>query len=307
MIPSFQSLMLPVLKLSSAEPVELHHAVKVLADELGLTKEEREELVPSGQQPRFFNNVTWAKTFLKQAGLLQYPRRGYFVATDEGRKVLASSPKELNTKYLENFEAFKDFQNRKGSKPNTTDTKSTEESSSTPEELLHSAFETIENSLATEILDHVLKATPTFFEHLILKLLRTMGYGGSTDQNSVYHLGRSGDNGVDGVINQDSLGVDQIYVQAKRYNPDRNVSSIEIQQFLGALENQNSLKGIFFTTSDFSKQARSNAQTTNNKRIILINGLELANLMVEHGVGCQEHMTYRLKKLDKDFFGEEFN
>lgn len=300
MIPGFQTLMLPVLRLSVHGPVELHKAVEDLADEFKLTLDEKNELVPSGIQPRFFNHVNWAKTYLKQAGLLEYPKRGYFNVTEEGRKVLASPPSLISIKFLQNYESFREFQNRKGGRSSPDQSQNQDISSSTPEEQLQSAHDTINNALASELLDQVMKASPKFFEHLILQLLQAMGYGGSI--GSFQHTGGSGDNGVDGVISQDQLGIDQIYVQAKRFT-DRKVSSSEIQQFLGALENRNALKGIFLTTSDFSEQAKENAQGT-SKRIILLNGIEIASLMVEFGVGCQEKKSISIKKIDKDFFDE---
>lgn len=302
MIPGFQTLMLPVLKLSVHGPVELHRAVDDLADEFKLTQDEKNELVPSGIQPRFFNHVNWAKTYLKQAGLLEYPKRGYFDITEEGRKVLASPPSSINIKFLQNYEAFREFQSRKGGKSSPDQSLNQDISSSTPEEQLQSAYDTINNALASELLDQVMKASPKFFEHLILQLLQAMGYGGTIGSGSFQHTGGSGDNGVDGVISQDQLGIDQIYIQAKRYS-DRKVSPSEIQQFVGALENRNALKGIFLTTSDFSEQAKKNAQGT-SKRIIILNGIEIASLMVEFGVGCQEKKTIRIKKIDKDFFDE---
>jgi restriction system protein len=260
--------------------------------------------LPSGKQRTLDNRVNWAKSYLKQAGLLSYPRRGFFTATDEGRKVLEQKLDRIDANYLMAFEAFRAFRNRR----HTDDTEagvSEEEvvsSDATPDETLRLSHRQINLALGADLLERVRAASPKFFEDVIVSLLLAMGYGGS-EQDAARALGRSGDNGVDGVVDQDPLGVDQIYVQAKRYAQGNTISASEIRDFFGALNLKKAQKGIFFTTSTFSPSAIQTARDLST-RIVLIDGEQLANLMIKYGVGCRTEEVLHLKKIDDEFFEE---
>lgn len=303
MIPTFQKIMLPLLRQAGETEQTVDEVTSILRTQFRLTDDEASRTLPNTQRTIFRDRIGWAKSYLKMAGLLTYPKRGSFVATDAGRNILKSEIKEIDIKFLRGFEEFRAVEDRRGNKQSDESTDSHSESSSTPGELVQSAVDRINDTLANELLDLVVKASPTFFEKLILKLLRAMGYGAESELASVQHLGGSGDKGVDGVVNQDTLGVDQIYIQAKRYSSERKVGSSQINEFIGALDGKKAIKGILITTSDFSKDAKDRAESV-SKRIRLINGLELSNLMVEYGVGCREEKVYSIKKIEKEFFEE---
>ncbi len=301
-VPDFQSLMLPVLKCAEKKEIYIREAIEILGDQFSLSEEDRRELLPSGRQRTFDNRVNWAKTYLKKAGLLAFPKRGFFIATDEGRRVLAESPERIDVKFLMKFEGFKDFSDSRGNRSKGEDNRveTAIDSESTPDEDLRKAYEQINAGIAEDILERVRSSTPKFFEDLILKLLLAMGYGG-TSEDAARALGKSGDNGVDGVVDQDSLGVDQIYVQAKRYDEGNNVGAGDIRNFCGALSQKKVQKGLFFTTSKFSNSARQTA-TEVGMRIVLIDGDLLARLMIRHNVGCRDEDVLYLKKVDEEFF-----
>ena len=302
MIPDYQSLMLPVLRSASDEAVDTQSVIKILADDFALSEEERAELLPSGKQRTFDNRVHWAKTYLKQAGLLKYPKRGYFIATDEGRRVLESSPEKIDNHFLKQYEAFQEFQSRKSpdSAVEAAPTTPVSDSSATPDEILRAAHKKINESLSADLLSRVRISSPQFFEELIVDLLLAMGYGG-TSEDAARALGQSGDNGVDGVIDQDPLGVDQIYVQAKRYAEGNNVGAGDIRDFFGALNLKKAQKGLFFTTSAFSSSAVQTAKDL-GMRIVLIDGAQLTKLMIRYGIGCRDEEVLHLKKVDDEFF-----
>lgn len=294
--------MRPVLECAADGEVRIGDVVEILAHELGLTEEDRDELLPSGKQTRFANRVHWAKSYLKQAGLVKATKRAHFTITDRGRDALANSSVEINKAYLEQFEEFQAFQAR---------TKATEETSKldestiaewaiTPDEALRSAHQKINAALAEDLLDRVREASSAFFENLIVELLLAMGYGGSSDEAG-RALGKSGDDGIDGVIDQDPLGVDQIYLQAKRYADGNNVGAGAIRDFFGALSLKKAQKGIFVTTSAFSSSAKQTAQDLGS-RIVLIDGDHLAKLMIRYNIGCRDEEVLHLKKVDEDFF-----
>lgn len=303
MIPDYQTLMLPVLKACSQGEVNTADVVESLSIEFQLTAEEKEQLLPSGKQTTFSNRIFWAKGYLKQAGLLRYPSRGNFVITEEGRKALAENPGRIDNKFLMRYEAFKEFRNRKGTQ-STGKSEVTSEplptNEATPDEQLRSAHRTINEALAADLLGRVRDASPQFFEELIVELLISMGYGG-TSENAGKAIGKSGDDGIDGVIDQDPLGVDQIYVQAKRYAEGNNVSAGAIRDFFGALNLKKAQKGIFFTTSVFTKSAIDTAENL-GMRIVLIDGQRLAKLMIRYDIGCRGEEILHLKKVDEEFF-----
>ena len=303
MIPDYQTLMMPVLKLSANGEVTNREAVDLLAKQFELTEEEREDLLPSGKQRTFDNRFNWAKSYLKKAGLLIYPRRGVFTATEAGLKVLGDSPERIDNTFLSQFESFQDFQGRKSASPPALEPSTTKTDASTPDEILRAAHRQINEELALDLLDRVRTATPQFFEDLIVELLLAMGYGG-TSEDAARALGKSGDNGVDGVVDQDPLGVDQIYVQAKRYAEGNNVGPGDIRDFFGALNLKKAQKGLFFTTSSFSKSAAQTAKGL-GMRIVLIDGEQLAKLMIRYNVGCRDEDILKLKKVDEDYFNPE--
>lgn len=300
MIPDYQSLMLPVLQEGAEKEISTRDAIENLASKYELSDEDRVQMLPSGKQHTFDNRVNWAKSYLKQAGLLGYPKRGYFVATDEGRKVLATNPERIDNKFLKQYEAFQEFQNRKGTQSEKEETQDGVDDAITPDEALRAAHRKINASLAADLLGRVREASPQFFEELIVELLLAMGYGG-TSEDAARALGQSGDNGVDGVVDQDPLGVDQVYVQAKRYAETNKVGSGDIRDFFGALNLKKAQKGIFFTTSSFSPAAVQTAKDL-GMRIVLIDGAQLAKLMIKYGVGCREEEVIRLMGIDEEYF-----
>lgn len=309
MIPDYQSLMRPVLACAAAGETRIGDAVEQLAEKLGLTPDERAELLPSGKQSRFANRVNWAKAYLAKAGLVENTRRGYFRITPRGQAALADPAATINNAYLDQFKEFQDFKAKVNEADGATLAASSAPASAsislpadteTPDEALRKAHSAITGALAADLLDRVRKATPAFFERLIVELLLAMGYGG-TSEEAGRALGQSGDDGVDGVIDQDPLGVDQIFVQAKRYAEGNNIGAGAIRDFYGALSLKKAHKGIFVTTSAFSQPAIDTARGLGS-RIVLIDGLQLSRLMIRYNVGCRDEDVLHLKKVDEDFF-----
>jgi restriction system protein len=298
MIPDFQTVMLPLLKLNSDNlPRKRAELTAEMAKVFNVSEEELGLKIKSGSF-LFHGRVHWAVTYLKKAGLLYYPQRGLVQITPQGVDVLKSPPERITVNYLKTFDAFN----------NSTDSETLEEksirnseiTSSTPEETIDIAFANIQERLANEILDSVKKCSWAFMEQLVVDLVVAMGYGGSRSEAGKA-LKRAGDEGIDGIINEDILGLDVIYLQAKRW--EANVGRPEIQKFVGALSGQRSKKGIFITTSEFTREAIEYARNIDFK-IILIDGQRLANLMIEHGVGVSTAANYQIKKIDSDFFQE---
>lgn len=288
-IPDFQAIMLPLLNLAEdGKTRHLRDAVDILAQHFELTNDEIRELVPSGQQPKFHNRVTWARSYLKKAGLLETPKRGYFHITEQGHQTLAREPSKIDKKFLERFQV------------GTTELDDGIPDI-TPEEALQEAYSVLRKSLADELLKTVMESSPEFFERLVVDLLVRMGYGGSR-REAGEAIGRSGDEGIDGIIKEDRLGLDIIYVQAKRW--ESGVGRPEVQKFAGALQGQRARKGVFITTSDFSREAKEYVKNIETK-IILIGGIHLAELMIDHGVGVTTEATYELKRIDSDYFPYE--
>jgi restriction system protein len=308
-IPDYQTLMLPLLKI--AGDGQEHRPSDVadrLAHDLKLTEEERQQLLPSGKQTTFANRVAWAKTYLVQAGLIEATKRAHFRITDRGQKVLAGSPARIDNEYLSQFPEFIRFRERshlpgKAVSSDAPEITATSLATQTPDELLRSTVKEIEAVLSKELLNRVRQAPPAFFERLIVKLLLAMGYGGSQD-DAGRTVGQSGDGGIDGVIDQDALGLDRVYVQAKRYALENAVSEPEIRGFSGSLGAAKANKGVFVTTSYFTQPARSFAER-HPSRIVLIDGEQLATLMIRHNVGVRIEESLYLKKVDDDFFLDE--
>jgi restriction system protein len=303
-IPDFQSLMLPVLRSAETNEVKISDVVQALADQFQLTDSERSELLPSGRQTMFANRVHWAKSYLGKAGLVELTKRAHFKATDRGREILANPPEKININFLERFPEFVQFRGaRNDSESVASDApmaEAVEVSAMTPDEMIRQAHAELDDELSLDLRARVIAAPPEFFERLVVQLLLAMGYGGSASEAG-RALGRSGDGGVDGVIDQDALGLDRIYVQAKRYSDGNNVGSGAIRDFFGSLDRFKAAKGLFVTTSAFSPSARETADFL-SKRIVLIDGHQLAKLMIRYNVGCRVEETIELKKVDEEYF-----
>lgn len=306
MIPDYQSLMLPILKiLSDKKEHSYRELIESLANEYQLTNEERKELLSSGTQPVFDNRVGWAKTYLKKAGLISSPRRATFQITEVGLKTIEEGFDRIDVKYLRRFPAFVEFEesNKSPNHIKGVEGKLPYESGSTPLDIMDVAYRQIRDSLASELIDKIINLSPAFFEKLVVDLLVRMGYGGSVE-DAGKAIGRTGDEGLDGTIKEDKLGLDIIYIQAKRWKPGNTVGRPELQKFVGALAGQGSKKGIFITTSNFSKEALEYVPR-NETKIVLINGEQLAQLMIDYNLGCTIQQAYEIKKIDLDYFGEE--
>lgn len=300
-IPDFQSVMLPLLNFSSDQKEHsLYDAINSLAIQFGLTDDERQELLPSGKQTRFDNRVAWAKSYFKQAGLVENTRRGYFKISQRGLDLLATNPKKINKKTLEQYPEFLEFQNVR-KEVNEIQRSVDEPEKQTPEEQLENAYKILSDGLAIEIIQLVKSCSPAFFERLVVELLLAMGYGG-TRADAGRAIGQSGDGGIDGIIDEDRLGLDSIYIQAKRW--EGVVGRPEIQKFVGALQGQRAHKGVFITTSDFTKEAQEYVKNITNK-VVLMNGFNLARLMIENNVGVSKAATYEVKKIDSDYFVDD--
>ncbi|MDP3745203.1 MAG: restriction endonuclease [Methylotenera sp.] len=297
-IPDFQLVMLPLLNFSADQAEHsLQDAVESLAVKFELTAEERQELLPSGKQARFDNRVAWARSYFKQAGLVENTRRGYFKISQRGLDLLKTNPEKINKKTLEQYPEFLDFQNVR-KEIQEVEPVIDEPEKQTPEEQLENAYKTLTDGLASEIIQLVKTCSPSFFERLVVELLLAMGYGG-TRVDAGRAIGQSGDGGIDGIIDEDRLGLDSIYIQAKRW--EGVVGRPEIQKFVGALQGQRAHKGVFITTSDFTKEAQEYVKNINTK-VVLMNGFTLAKLMIENNVGVSMAATYQVKKIDTDYF-----
>ncbi len=305
-VPDYQSVMLPLLRFAGEKGGEIStgEAVEFLAREFGLTDEDLKEMLPSGIQPTFVNRVGWASTYMKKAGLLEATRRGYYRITPRGQELLKKQPKIINVKILRQYPEFLEFQQRKGTRSagKVKDVKeSLDTSVATPSEALEAAYENLRDELADELLARLKKSSPSFFERVVVELLVKMGYGGSR-ADAGKAIGKTGDGGIDGIIKEDKLGLDVVYVQAKRWE-NNPVGRPEVMQFAGALQGQKANKGIFITTSRFTDDARGYVSQIGSK-IVLIDGELLTNLMIEHDVGVSTVSMYPVKKIDTDYFDE---
>ena len=300
-IPDYQTCMLPFLRhLSDGADHTLRDAEESLAEHFKLTSTERAELLPSGQQGVFKNRIGWARTYLKKAGLLESPKRGVFKITARGLKTIASVPTRIDAKYLEQFPEFVEF--RDVSKPESGSVAAVElpPSKSTPEEAIELAHQGLREQLAAELITRILSCSPTFFEQLVVELLVKMGYGGSR-RDAGERIGQTGDGGIDGIIKEDKLGLDTIFIQAKRWQG--SVGRPEIQKFVGALQGQRAKKGVFITTSSYTAEAADYATRIDTK-VVLIDGKQLAGLMIDFDVGVASAATYVVKRIDSDYFEE---
>jgi restriction system protein len=298
-VPDFQSLTLPLLQLSGDGQIHrLADARGNLATRLGLSEDDRKELLPSGRQTRLANRVAWAKIYLERAGLLESPERGQFRITERGREVLGSPPERIDISFLNRFPEFAEFRSGHHRASESTPPTATEQDA-TPEEALEGAYERLQTDLARELLERVRGLAPDSFERLVVDVMLHMGYGGGKRGSTTQH---AADGGIDGIINEDRLGLDVIYLQAKRWeNP---VGRPEIQKFVGALHGRRARKGVFITTSRFTPDAVSYVESI-DPRVVLVDGENLARLMIDHEVGVATSDTLKIRRVDADYFAEE--
>lgn len=305
-VPDYQSLMLPILRFAGEQAGETTcaAAMEAISEKLNLSEDDLRQMLPSGTQSTITNRVSWAVVYMKKAGLLKSTRRGYFRITERGLSVLKTNPSRLGLADLDKYEEFKAFKTRRATKAfssrisSETDDDTT---TSTPSEQLEAGYQSVREDLSDDLLEKLKQVSPAFFERIVVELLVKMGYGGSlVDAGKA--IGRSGDGGIDGIIKEDKLGLDVIYIQAKRWD-NNSVGRPEVQQFAGALQGQRANKGIFITTSRFTKEAEEFATGIGSK-IVLIDGEQLAQLMIDHDVGVSTAATYHVKRLDSDYFSE---
>ena len=292
-----------VVLLEALKDGELHSAKEVkeiIARKMNLTEADISELVPSGRQTTFYNRVNWAKTYLQKAGLVETPQRGVYRITAEGKKTLKSGAR-IDIEYLANYDTFKNF---RSVSPEHDSESSQEEKNESPAEILESAYEQITSALASQLMDEVMKLSPSGFERLVVKLLLSMGYGnGINDAGKVTRL--SNDEGIDGIIKEDQLGFSNIYIQAKQWQLGQTIGRPEIHKFVGALHGKQAQKGLFITTAKFSAGALQYAENLSGVKVVLIDGSTLTRLMIKHNVGVSIEHTYEIKRVDSDFFSEE--
>lgn len=289
--------------LHAVEDGKLHTAKDVrerIASEMNLTAADRNELLPSGKQYTFDNRVAWARTYLDKAGLIETPQRGKYHITEEGKKALSSKQK-IDIKYLERYKAFKAFH---GASENGEQTDEDDEKDESPIEMLDAAYQKINAALASQIMDEVMKLSPSGFEKLVVKMLLSMGYGNGIEGAGTVTQ-QSNDGGIDGIIKEDQLGFSNIYIQAKQWSPNLTVNKPEIQKFVGALQGQQAQKGLFITTAGFSSGASQYAENLLGVKVVLIDGEMLTKLMIKHNVGVSVEHAYEIKKIDSDFFVDE--
>jgi restriction system protein len=301
-VPDFQTIMSPLLVfMSDGAEHGLAEVIETLGDRLGLSPEDKKELLPSESDVKFDNRVRWAAFYLRKAGLLERTGRGKIRITERGQQVLKTKPRRIDVKFLKQFSEFLEFQQGTKKADSEDVDAANEEAQATPEETLEASYVNLRRTLAEELIDRVKKCPPKFFEKLVVDLLVSMGYGGSRKDAS-QAVGQSGDDGIDGIIKEDKLGLDVVYLQAKRW--EATVGRPVVQAFAGSLEGQRARKGVLITTSQFSQEAKEYVSRI-EKKIILIGGEELAQLMIDHGIGVTEVRTYSVRKMDLDYFGEE--
>lgn len=301
-VPDFQACLRPLLQfLEDGQEHRLSEASNALVLHFGLSPEDRAELLPSGRQAKFANRVGWAGTYLKKAGLIQSAGRARLRITPEGRQLLATEQSDLRVADLLKYQSFYEFHRGAAAPVDSTATDSLDQTPQTPEERMQASYEVYRGALVQELVEKTQACTPAFFERLVLDVLVAMGYGGSL-RDAAKAVGRSGDGGIDGIIKEDRLGLDEIYIQAKRWKA--NVGRPDVQAFSGSLDMHQARRGIMITTSDYTSDARDYVAKI-SKKIVLIGGDQLAQLMVDYGVGVAAYQEYKLSRLDQDYFSEE--
>lgn len=305
-IPGYQDFMLPLVQLAAdGREHKISDAMEALARQIGISAQEQELMLPSGMQTRYYNRITWAVTYLTKSLLLEKSGRGRFKIAARGLDVLKQNPPRVDNAFLEQFPEYQAFKTKKNKAKSAIATAGEVEPDNvnndiTPDEQLDAAYKELRETLADELLGRVRAGTPKFFEHLVVDLLVAMGYGGSR-ADAAQVVGKSGDGGIDGVIKEDRLGLDMVYVQAKRHAADTGPGAI--REFVGSLGEHKASKGVFITCGGFTAAAHEAAAKAHT-RIVLIDGDQLAEFMMDHGVGVADHKTYTVKKLDSDYFGE---
>lgn len=305
-VPKFFEFFVPTLKaLYHNSPLKSKVLREQVADDMHLTAEDKAELLPSGKQPTYANRILWSIQYLKNAGLIDSISRGEYVITEEGRKVYTKDSDKLDLHYLNRYDSFRKFN---GSKSNKEKKSSNIISASisedvTPFESIAVAYNTIRTELAKSLIQSIMACSPEFFEHLVIDLLLAMGYGYDTNEAGMV-VGKTGDGGIDGIINEDKLGFSQVYVQAKRWDLDNTIGSSTVQAFVGALIGKGATKGLFITTSQFSKAAQKYVDDQKAVRIVLIDGEELTRLMIDYGIGVSTQRTFDIKQIDTDYFDD---
>ena len=300
-IPDYQTCMLPFLRfLADGKEHSLRDAEEALGEHFKLSAAERAELLPSGQQGIFKNRIGWARTYLKKAGLVEAPKRGVFRITERGATAVASGPPRIDAKYLEQFAEFREFLETPKAENGSAAPIEASTSKVTPEEAIELAHQGLRAQLGQELLVRILACSPTFFEQLVVELLVKMGYGGSR-RDAGERIGQTGDGGIDGIIKEDRLGLDTIFIQAKRWQG--SVGRPEIQKFVGALQGQRAKKGVFITTSTYTSEAIEYATRIDTK-VVLIDGKQLSGLMIDFDVGVAASASYVVKRIDSDYFEE---
>jgi len=301
-IPDYQTLMLPLLKIADdGKEHLLKESINILSEQFNLSDDDISALLPSGTQTIIYNRIGWARTYMKKAGLLTSPKRGHFQITEKGKELLKKNPSKIDVKLLDQYDEFVSFKTTHRTKDIDRIQEEKSDEFDTPEEALEYGYQKITSNLSEDILSTIKECSPSFFEKLVVDLLITIGYGGSRKEAGEV-LGKSGDGGIDGIIKEDKLGLDIIYIQAKRW--ENIIGRPEIQKFAGALLGQKAKKGIFITTSNFTQEALEYAQSLENK-VVLIDGDKLAQLMIEHNLGVSTVTSYEIKRIDSDYFAED--
>ena len=305
-VPKYHEFMKPLLQmLGDGQEQKIQSLYADLAKHFQLTEADIAEYLPSGRQLLYHNRIGWAKTYLVKAGLLESPKRAVVRITDLGKATLLENPPEINPQYLTKFSKFQEFIGPKPTFEKNSPTQTTQSTDHTPIEDLEEAYKLIQSRLQDELLQEVVQLTPDQFERLVVDLVVAMGYGG-TAEDAARVVGKTGDEGIDGIIKADRLGFDRIYIQAKKWAPDRTVGRPEIQKFLGALVGQGASKGLFIATCGFSKEASDFVEKSINQRISLVDGNQLTALMIEHNIGVSTQSVYTIKSVDSDYFVGEF-
>lgn len=312
-VPKYDELMGPVLKALSREQTLTARALRSrIAALLSLTEEDLAEMLPSQRQPTFVNRVHWAVTYLKKSGLISSPGRGAYSITPRGAAALAETSGVITNQYLMKFAEYREFIRGSSDVPTVSpgsalpDTPSvpTSQDGQTPQDVIGSAIERINRSLSDDLLAEIMQKSPAFFEHLVVELLVRMGYGGTLEDAGTV-VGRSGDEGIDGIIREDKLGFSSIYIQAKRWDPASSIGRPEVQKFVGALAGQGATKGLFITTAQFTKDAVAFIERQHTTRIVLVDGAKLTRLMIEYDLGVSTQNVFAIKKIDSDYFDSD--
>ncbi|WP_409228478.1 restriction endonuclease [Gudongella sp. SC589] len=304
-IPKYFEFMKPLLSMMSDKKEHSRKEIySSMAERFKLTDEEMKEWLPSGNQLIYKNRIGWAITYLKKAGLLESSKRSTYKITSQGIDVLKDGPEIIDSKYLQKFKGFQEFQGSGNKSNNEDDITSIASNEESPQDQLEDAYQTILSALMDDVLNEVMNQSPDFFEKLVVDLLVSMGYGGRKIKNGQV-LGKSGDGGIDGVIKEDKLGFEKIYIQAKRWDVSSTVGRPEIQRFVGALSGNGAQKGAFITTAKFSKEAKEYAGMQYAYKIALIDGENLAKLMIENNIGVSVVDTYVIKQIDTDYFNQD--